>query len=41
MVTIGGRKHAIGFYPRAAGPLGVRFGRKADRNARSLAAANR
>jgi hypothetical protein len=41
MVTIGGRKHAIGFYPRAAGPLGVRFGRKADRSARSLAAANR
>lgn len=31
MVTIGGRKHAIGFYPRAANRLGVRFGRKAKR----------
>jgi acetyltransferase (GNAT) family protein len=31
MVTIGGRKHAIGFYPRAAKRLGVLFGRKAKR----------
>jgi hypothetical protein len=31
MVTIGGRKHAIGFYPRAAHRLSVCFGRKAKR----------
>ena len=31
MVTIGGRKHAIGFYPRAARRLNVSFGRKAKR----------
>ena len=31
MVTIGGRKHAIGFYPQAAKTLGVRFGRNARR----------
>ncbi|HEX4414890.1 MAG TPA: GNAT family N-acetyltransferase [Lacipirellulaceae bacterium] len=31
MVTIGGRKHAVGFYPQAASRLGVRFGRKAKR----------
>jgi hypothetical protein len=29
MITIGGRKHAIGFYPKAAKQRGVRFGRKA------------
>jgi hypothetical protein len=40
MVTIGGRKYAIGFYPRAAAPLGVQFGRKANRSARNLAATN-
>ncbi len=31
MTTIGGKKHAIGFYPRAAQKLGVRFGWKAVR----------
>jgi hypothetical protein len=31
MVTIGGRKHAIGFYPAVAQKLGVHFGRKAVR----------
>jgi hypothetical protein len=29
MVTIGGRKHAVGFYPKGAKQLGVRFGRQA------------
>ncbi len=31
MITIGGRKHAVGFYPRAAKRLGVRFGRAAKK----------
>ena len=31
MTTIGGKSHAIGFYPKAAKALGVRFGRKAVR----------
>jgi hypothetical protein len=31
MVTIGSRKHSIGFYPKAAKERGVRFGRKAIR----------
>jgi GNAT superfamily N-acetyltransferase len=29
MITIGGKKRAIGLYPKAAKKLGVRFGRKA------------
>jgi hypothetical protein len=33
MVTIGSSKRAIGFYPKVAQELGVRFGRKARRNA--------
>ena len=33
MTTIGGKSHAIGFYPKAAKKLGVRFGRKAVRPA--------
>jgi hypothetical protein len=31
MATIGGKRHAIGFYPKAAKALGVRFGRRAVR----------
>jgi hypothetical protein len=33
MITIGGRKHAVGLYPKAAQRLGVRFGRKAVKRA--------
>jgi hypothetical protein len=33
MTMIGGAKHAIGFYPKPAQKLGVRFGRKAVKNA--------
>jgi hypothetical protein len=29
MITVGGRKRALGMYPKAAKQLGVRFGRKA------------
>jgi hypothetical protein len=29
MIAIGGRKHTVGVYPKAAKQLGVRFGRKA------------
>ena len=32
MITVGGRKRAIGVYPRAAKQLGVRFGRKARKS---------
>jgi hypothetical protein len=32
MITVGGRKRAIGVYPRAARKLGVRFGRKARKS---------
>lgn len=33
MITVGGRKGAIGAYPKAAKKLGVRFGRKAAKRA--------
>jgi GNAT superfamily N-acetyltransferase len=33
MITIGGRSHAVGFYPKAAKDLGVKFGSKAARRA--------
>ena len=31
MIAIGGRKRAVGLYPKAAKQLGVRFGRRAAR----------
>lgn len=33
MLTVGGKKRAVGMYPRAAKQLGVRFGRKAAKRA--------
>ncbi|MEX2310560.1 MAG: hypothetical protein WD738_23535 [Pirellulales bacterium] len=33
MIAVGGRKRAIGMYPKAAKKLGVRFGRKAAKRA--------
>ena len=33
MITVGGRKRAVGVYPKAAKQLGVRFGRKAAKRA--------
>ena len=32
MLTVGGRKRAVGLYPKAAKQLGVRFGRNAAKN---------